>query len=297
MLAAAGDIALNRIAVETSAPYVVAFEPDASERNGQNHRLEIRVTRPDVTTRAGTQVSIARDSARSGRQSRSPRDMLREPTVYRELPLRVAGFTSRESGDKVRITTVAESADAAAKLAAAAVAIYDVKGRLTAQVTAKPEELASGVWVSALPASPGAYRLRIAAVDADGRSGTADYDVAAELATAGALKVSSLVLGTSGATPRPMLQFSNEPEAIAFFELYGKPPAQLPLRLEIAASADGPTLDQVKVTAAPGGEPDRYRLSGAIPLAPLAAGDYIVRVIVGGPGEETRVLRTLRKTR
>jgi VWFA-related protein len=297
LLAAAGDNALNRIALETSAPYVVAFEPDAPERNGQNHRLEIRLTRPDVTVRAGTQIQIAREGARTSRASRSPRDMLREPTVYRDLPVRVAGFPSRESGDKLRITTVAEPADAGTKLTAAAVAIYDASGRLTAQVTAKPEELASGVWVSALPAAPGKYRLRFAAVDADGRSGTADYAVAAELATAGALRVSSLVLGIAGASPRPMLQFGNEAEAIAFFEVYGKPPAQLPLRLEVAATADGPTLNQVKVSAAAGGEPDRYRLSGAIPLTPLAPGDYVVRVIIGGPGEETRVMRTLRKTR
>ena len=49
--------------VETSSTYLAAFDPDPSERNGQTARLELRVTRADVTARAGTQLMIANEKA------------------------------------------------------------------------------------------------------------------------------------------------------------------------------------------------------------------------------------------
>ena len=81
-------------------------------------------------------------------------------------------------------------------------------------------------------------------------SGTADYDTTADISSsAGGLKLSALLLGADAGGFEPLLQFTNQPSAIATFEVYGKPPSQLPLKLELAAMADGPALLQ----AAPSG--------------------------------------------
>jgi hypothetical protein len=300
VLAAAGENALNRIALETSASYVAAFDPEPNERNGQTHRLEVRVTRPDVTVRAGTQIPIARADARVARKGpANPRDLLREATVHRDLPLRVAAFPSRDAAEKVKVVALGELVDPSAKLTGAVVGVYDAKGKLVAQSTAPSDALATMPLMFAVVVPPGPYRVRLAATDGSGRSGTADCDVTAELVSAGALKLSSLLLGSDAGGFKPLLQFKDEPSAMATFELYGKPPAQLPLKLELAATADGPALLQAAPAGSGTKDTDRFIVSGVFPIATLAPGDYVVRATVGTPdsGGEGRVVRTLRKVK
>ena len=83
--------AFTRILRETSAFYRIAFEPEASQRNGASHRLELRVSRPDVTLRVRPNITIAKADPRA---ARSPADMLRQAAMFRDLPLRVSGFVS-----------------------------------------------------------------------------------------------------------------------------------------------------------------------------------------------------------
>jgi hypothetical protein len=299
VLTSAGENALSRIALETSSTYVAAFDPEPSERNGQNHRLELRVARPDVTTRTSTQLPIARTDTRANRKSTpNPRDMLREPTVYRDLPLRLAAFPSRDAGDKVKVIVIGETTDPAGKISAASVGIYDAKGRLTAQSTADAGVLAAAPMTFALVVPAGRYRVRLAATDGSGRAGTADYDLPAELVTAAGLKLSALVLGVSSEGFKPLLEFRNEPAVLATFELYGKPPASLPLRLELAASPDGPALQQAQPSGSATKDPDRFVVAGTFQIGSLAPGDYVVRAIIGNAESgEGRLTRTLRKVK
>jgi hypothetical protein len=295
VLAAATDNPLTRFALETSTSYLAAFDPEPSERNGQTHRMELRVTRPDVTARAGTLLPIANEKAR--KTNTNPRDMLREATVYRDLPLRVAAFASRDEGEKLKVVVVGEPLDPGAKLNAAVVGVYDAKGKLTAQSTAQPEMLSKLPAMFAVIVPPGPYRVRLAASESSGRSGSADYDLNAELTTAGALKLSAILLGADAGGFRPVLEFKNEPTALVTFEVYGKPPASLPLRIELAATADGPPLQQVPPSGSGTKDPDRFIVTGTLQIGALPPGDYVVRAIVGSPeAGEGRLFRTLRKS-
>jgi hypothetical protein len=297
-LAGASENPLKRIALETSSSYLVSFVPEPTERNGQPHRLDVRVTRPDVTVRATPQLHLARPLPRTVRKTPgNPREMLREATIYRDVPLRVAAFPSRE-GDKVKLVAIGELVEPSTKLAAAVIGVYDLKGRLTAQSTATPESLATSPLTFAVPVVAGRYRLRLSVTDTSGRGGTADYDVNADLIPAGALKMSALVLGSDAGGFKPLLEFGNEPSAVATFELYGKPPAQLPLKIDIAETADGPPLIQAQPSGSGTKDSDRFVVSGVFPLAALAPGDYVVRATVGTPESgEGRLTRTLRKTK
>ena len=189
-LAGASDNPLKRIALETSSSYLASFMPEPSERNGQPHRLEVRVTRPDVTVRATPQLPLARPLPRIARKTPgNPREMLREATIYRDVPLRVAAFPSRE-GDKIKLVAIGELVEPSTKLAAAVIGVYDLKGKLIAQSTATPDSLGvfsthlrSAACAGPLPAAarsnrhvgPGRYRrLRCERRSAHGRSPQAE---------------------------------------------------------------------------------------------------------------------------
>jgi hypothetical protein len=304
-LAPAEENPLGRVARETSGSYRLAIQPESSDRAGQSRRLELRASRADVAIRAQPEITMAGPG-----RTATPGDMLRVATPYRDLPLRVAGYASRPlaaelkdhkgDGGAVKIVALAEPIDPAVKLTAAAAALYDAKGTVTAQWILTKEELAASPVTAGLIAAPGTYRLRFAATDAAGRSGTADYEVDAALVPAGPARLSALLLGTSSGNGfRPALAFGGDPEVVGYFELYGAPDAlrltSAP-RLELAAAIDGAPIAAADAAVSTTSEPDRFILTAALPIASLAPGDYIVRAVLDVEGQPpVRVVRTLRK--
>jgi hypothetical protein len=284
--------AFSRVTRETTGHYVADFDVEPSMRNGTPHRVELRVSRPDVTVRVRPALTLAKTVAP---RKMSPRDLLRQASVFRDLPLRVSGFASQEPGQKtIRVVMVGES-PGSSKVSAAAAGLFDEKGRLVGQWTARPEELSSGLILGALAVPAGSYRLRLAATDAEGRTGTADYDLEAQLTDAGPLKLSSLALGISRGSFVPKLQFAAEPVALAHVEIYGGK-AGLPVTatFDVSRTVNGPAL--VAVPGALGAVGDHHGASGAIPIGALPPGDYVVRAVIGVEGQPAgRVVRTLRK--
>ncbi|MGH9330467.1 MAG: hypothetical protein ACRD09_08495, partial [Vicinamibacterales bacterium] len=78
---------LGIVARETSAYYVLAFEPEPSERSGASLRVEIRALRADVTLRARRSLVVPKPAGSAGGRAPAPRDMLRDANVQRDLPL------------------------------------------------------------------------------------------------------------------------------------------------------------------------------------------------------------------
>jgi VWFA-related protein len=288
---------LRRIARETAGYYLIRFAPESSDRNNSVHAVEIKTTRDDVTIRARPNVFIAKSASRG--PTVTPRTMLRDPKVYRDLPLRAIGYASNAEDKKVKVLTIVEPIDPSLKITGAAAALIDSKGTLVAQWTANNEELAASPLMTALVVDPGVYRLRMAATSEGGLGGTADYEVDAGLAPAGPLKVSDLVLGVSRGAFRPRLQFTTEAVALAYVELYGSPGATPPtVTVEVANSLDGPAVLTLPAAIAETSDPNRRIATAAIPVGSLPAGDYSVRAIVSIPGQPSgRVVRTLRKAR
>ena len=147
-------------------------------------------------------------------------------------------------------------------------------------------------------ASPGRYRLRVAAIDTAGRRGAADYDVSAEAVAANGLSFSALVVGVSferGFVPK--LQFGGEPTANGHVELFGAPPAgMLSFALELATSEDGPAIVRVPGTIVATKDADRRRAAGVVPIGQLPPGDYVLRAVVSLDGRPIATLiRVLRK--
>jgi hypothetical protein len=153
--------------------------------------------------------------------------------------------------------------------------------------------------LAALTAPPGTYRMRVAAVDAGGRAGTADYELKAEVPRADPLKLSALVLGTQkqGGGFAPRLDFANESIAIGMVEIYNVPKGgAVTVDLDVAASSDGAPLATAQTTVTPGRTEDMRIAYGGFSIAALEPGEYLMRAVVSLDGKPVgRVVRTLRK--
>jgi hypothetical protein len=291
--------AFARVARETSGYYLMAFDPDRSERNGLSHRLDVEVMRPSVTVRVRPRLTIPRAFTTTAASSLTPREMLRDRNMYGDLPLRAAAFASVNPGDsKLKIVALAEPLDRTVPITSAAFALI-AGGRIVAQWTANERELARSPVVSAGLAPPGSYRLRVAALDSLGRRGATDYEFEAALSSAGNLKLSALVLGLSRGGFVPRLQFFQEPTAMGYFEVYGPLPdsEDVDVAFELASTPDGPAIIRVPAILTPTRDPDLRRVSGVVPLEHMPVGDYVVRGILTIDGKQVgQVIRTLRKT-
>ena len=294
-LGGSSDNAMVRIARETSAYYVATVPIENSERNGLSHRLELKSTRPEVIVRSRPNVVLAK--AAGG--AITPQNMLRTAEVHTGFGLRSLVVSSRNDGDTknaVKLVGLAEPIDPAVKITAAAAGVYDTTGKLVAQWTAKPEELQRPLLAAALVVPTGMYRVRVAAVDGQGRTATSDFDINTEMVSAGVAHLGGLLVGTTNPSFMPQLQFSKEPEITVYFELYGRPAGQFGSIVELAETVEGPAIASVQPTPAATAIPDKFLFTAKVPIASLKPGDYVVRAKIAFEGQPTGVLlRTIRK--
>lgn len=288
---------VERMLRESTTYYLATLDVEPADRGVA--RIDVKTSRPGVTIRARPRIALSTPNPDAGRKTAvTPRDMLRQTRAYGEFGMRAMGFVSSNPGDtRLRLIALAE-VEPGAQVTGAAVGVFDSGGKMVAQWTARPEEISGSTVMGALTVPPGAYRMRVAVTDATGRAATADYDLNATLVTAGPITMSSLVLGVSReGSFMPRMLFSTEPTAIASVELMDVPAGVRPTaRFEIARTINGPALSSSPGAITPGQNPTRATVSGALPLAALAPGDYVIRVIVSTPnGPSGRVMRTLRK--
>jgi hypothetical protein len=286
------DDAMVRIAKQTSGDYVATFNAEAADRNGASHRVELQTARPDVTLRSRANITIAR-----AEKNLNPQSLLRTAAVHTAFGLRAIAVASRNDGDaKVKLVGLAEPIDPAVTITAAAAGVYDRTGKLIAQWTAKPEELQRPMIAAALVVPAGEYRVRVAALDAAGRAATVDYDINAEMVSAGVAHLGGLLIGGPGAPFMPQLQFSTEPEVTVYFELYGRPAGEFEASVELAETAEGPAMASALPSPAATAIQDKFIFTARLPLASVKPGDYVVRARIKFPGQPAGVLqRTIRK--
>ncbi|MEW5982248.1 MAG: hypothetical protein AB1806_07740 [Acidobacteriota bacterium] len=289
-----------RLARETSAFYRATFDPEPEERDDRLHRVDLSVNRSGVAIRVESTLAIARAQTRAGSATPpSVTDLLRTTDMRRDLPLRAAAYASKgDTKNTVKVVVVFEPTDSTEPPSAAALGLYDARGRLTAQVTLREEELAQSPPFTAISATPGTYRLRVAAKDRAGRLGTVDTRIDAELTKADPVTLSAMVLGTtSRGRFAPKLLFRDDPSLIAYFEIYGVPKAtEVSAAFELATTPDGPAIGAVPARIQLGGEEGTWQVTGGIALSEVPPGDYVLRALVVVDEKLVgKVARTLRK--
>jgi hypothetical protein len=285
-----------RIRRDMSQYYVASVDIEPGEYTDSSRRLEVRAKRAGVRVQAKSQLIVGKAAP----SAPAPRDMLRTANTYHDLPLRIAAYPSRGADEKAGVKVVAlfEALDPSVKLSAAAIGFYDDKGTLKAQWTAQPPELARSPVPAAVVVPAGAYRVRLAATDATGRSGTADFPLQAQLTPLATFRTSALMLGVAQNNAfAPKLQFGTEPAAVAVLEIYGVPKsAAVTARLELAESDQGAPLANATTNVGQGPGDDGRTAFGGFAIAGLQPGDYLLRAIVTVDGKEAgRATRILRK--
>lgn len=291
------DLTLTNLAKGLTGYYVATVDVTPGEVNGAMHRIEVGVSREGARVRTNPEIFLSRSQGTS--TNASARDMVRNGLIYRALPIRATAMTSAGDGGNVKIFAVLEGVEPGVKFAEAVFGLIDARDRLVAQWTANAGELASSPLITAGEGVPGPYRLRVAAIDTNGRRGTTEFEFMARLVEADPLALSALALGVSregGFTPK--LVFGTDQAVVAYFEIYGQAPKSdsISVRLEIAEGPD----ERALATAAPRVVPQgalRNVAIGALPIASLRPGEYTVRAIVSVDGRPVgRVTRTLRKS-
>ena len=298
---------LYRMARETVGYYVATFDTDPEERTGKALPAQIRTTRKEAEMRGRPYAVVGRTGAAVQTPAAvtpaatSTYDMVRSGKMFRELPLRATATSFRRADGIVNVGVLFEPVEPSVTIVSATAALIDESGKGIDYWNGEGDQLKASPTAVGLTVPPGNYRLRIAAIDSKGRTGVVDDRLVAEIGKVGPLQLSGLVLGVSAAgggsgfTPR--LQFSNEATAVAYVELYGVGEgAEVGAVFEIARTANGPALERFRGEFAATNEDGKFGVTAKIPIAALAAGDYVVRAMVGAAGQPSiRVIRTLKK--
>jgi hypothetical protein len=294
-LSRAGNTGLVNVARATASYYSALVDSAGLELEGPVG-LDVKVSRPDVVVRSRPQVYLRKPKGVSPTPT-TPDEMLKSAAMFTDLQLRVTGYASYHGDGRIRVIAAAEPVDPSAKLASLSAALYDSQGQMVVKSVAADADLAMSPVLSAMAVNAGMFRLRVAAVDTNGRSGAADTEVLAEVIEAGSLKLSSLVLGLKrDGKFAPKLQFANEPLAIALLDFFGgKQGAGVGAILEVL-NMGGDTLVTNRLSIEATQDPQRFTATGAIPLGALPPGDYIARITIGvDGGPYGRVIRAFRK--
>jgi VWFA-related protein len=289
------DPVFRQVAGETSGYYLVDFQPEPSERNGLPHRVDVRVTAPDVVVRHQAQIVLGRLEGRKDPEFLSPHDMLRGVRRFRTLPLRAIAYPA-QGQDGMMVLAIAEPADPSARITAAAMGIVDARNRLVRQWTADKRDLERPWLLASFPVSrqlPAARRgdrqrraarhagVRLHGLPHAGRAAQAERHRARRQHRRRVRAAHDVRAGAA---------------ATVYVEMYGRMP-QPAVRIELAETPDGPALFGVATRrCATWASPDRRIAVGALPMASLMPGDYLVRVLVTNDGKPLgTAARTLRK--
>lgn len=297
-----GRAAIGRILSETTGHYVARVSREPSDRVGAVLNISVSTSRPHVTIHRTPQFvmtqTVAPVSAAAAATPVSARDLIRQPHVISDLPLRVTAHPFRDDDPaRVRLVVTMDSPETAAALSGAMIGVFDGRGELISGLEVSAEGLQRRPLAAALSIPPGVFRLRVAALESSGRGGTVEQVIDASLAAIGPMHASAVMIGLSREGGFvPALEFTSEPTAFGMFELYGAVSPAPRVVFEIAATEMGPALLTMPGLVEPSPAPTRAVVTAVLPISQLAPGDYVVRVTVtpdGRPGE--RLIRTLRK--
>ncbi|MEW5983212.1 MAG: VWA domain-containing protein [Acidobacteriota bacterium] len=314
-LVGSSDVPFERVAREMSGQYLLGVEPSEAERDGLPHKIRVRVRRPDVTVRSRAEFVIPAAASPALSAEDIVRGALRYPSVRKDLAIRLSTQTLREpDGGSLRVIL-------SASLDRGVVAPAEVRlgylmtnreGKSAASSIDTVRLLPAGsgpdaglAYLGVINVPPGTYLLRFAALASDGRLGSVDHVVNAQLAAGDGLAVSDLLLVDPSRNPAkgfaPLVDgrvLGDELET--YLELY---PAARASDLTVEFQIGGTGPDEVLVRAAAkmtGHESARLSAETVIDLRALPPGTYRVVARIGrgatAIGEVSRPFRRERST-
>lgn len=273
----------NRIALELSGYYLLAFEGRDSDRDGAEHRIRVSLKRPAASVRARPSFRIAPSASSAAPVEPQLVQLLRTSAVATELPLRVATFVLREPGTSSVRAIVSAEADAARGTSGVTLG-FVVRDRDDVIVASGAQRTANGGFAFSAAVPQGDYTLTVGAIDGLGRRGRVERAFSARVGRGPA--VSDLILArvppVSTAPLEPIVDRVTDDRLLAYLELYADAGAARPaaaVTVDVAAAADAAVI--VTVPATMGMAEGGWTIARAVvPVRGLAPGRYIARASV-----------------
>lgn len=303
-IASTADVAFARLAQELSGYYVLGFEPEASEKDGQPHKIRIAVAgRSGVEVRARSEFTF--DVRRVKADDTLLADALQSPLLATDIGLRLAAFTFRDpASERLRILMVAEvdrAANPEGHLALAYVMATDKGQVLSTQInrdvqapinpTTKVQTFTDVV----VSEHDGPHILKVAVLDDKGRVGSVEHGFRPALSAVGDLKAGDMLLAaergqSKGAVPVLSGEFTTG-SVNPYIELYASSADVLKnasVIFEVAVSEQGRAIDGAagRVQPASAESPNRRAIEASIATSLLPPGDYVVRAVVNMDGRK-----------
>lgn len=296
----------ERLDVELSGYYLLGLEPVATDRDGRTHSISVDVRRPSVRVRARREFSLAAE--RPATRAEQLASALRAPTLQTDFTVQASTWSFPEGpGSRQVKALLAVTLDRAFNPEGPfgiAWTLHDASGRL---VTAQDESTVSrapGVaagtpqtWADAVVVPPGVYTLKVAAVDDSGRRATVEHAFEARVAGFDQVRMSDVLVAApavTGATSSPSVDGTiTTASLVGYVELAADRPESLgpiTLVLEIARDEDSPALEVTPMRFTDDGSGAQRRADGALGVAHLPDGAYVVRARLHSNGRPIRAV-------
>lgn len=310
-VSAGADFAFTRLALELSGYYLLSFEPEPGDRDGQPHKIKIAVpARRGIEVRSRSEFAV--DAARLRSTDDVLAETLRSPLLASELGLKAVAYSFKDPDSaKLRVLVASEidrSTDPDAKLALA-FALVDSKGELVSsqmepEVQAPIRPAKTQTFIGSAIVDPGVYTLKLAVVDDGGRKGSVEHSFRAQLTSAGQVRITDLMLAETDPSagkvvPVVSADFTGDTLHV-YFELSSE--AVEPLKaatavIEVAQTDQGRMLDSAAARIQDSA-PNRRVAEASVPIALLPQGDYVARAVISAGGRKiaqvTRPFRIVR---
>jgi VWFA-related protein len=209
------------IVSDISSFYQLGVESLPGDANGKLHDVKVRVSRPDTETVARPSVAPLLPTPTANLLDTA----LRQPVDVGSVPISVATYSMFGTSGVNRVVVAAEIglADSPAPAEWGVVVLHN--GELAAstrgRISTGPRRPQIVTTTMELP--PGAYRLRVGAVDADGGAGTIEIPFATGAhETPGGEHIGDLMIGvTTGNELEPRSQVADTDEVTAIVQIAG----------------------------------------------------------------------------
>ena len=289
-VAGSDPIAFQRILNELSGYYLLAFEAAETDRDGRAHRIDLSVSHDGATLRSREAFRFESTASAKRWTERRLVELLRSPAVAAELRLRAASYAFFEpASGKVRVEIGAETDpdDGVGPQLLFGYVLLDSRGVIAAS---QVQERSGSRFRTVAHVDPGAYTLKVAAIDQYGRAGSLPRAVLAGVSDS-ALPTSELMVAQAPEDPNvplnPIVDRTADDRILAYIELY--PEAGRSLRqVDVTISVRSVQRREVVLTipAAIATRSDRHGIARAVvPIQRLVPGRYILRADVTDGGK------------
>ena len=309
------DFAFQRLGRELSGYYLLSFEPEAGDRDGQPHKIKIEVRRSNLELRSRREFNVGPPVALT--TDEMVRQALRTPILSADIPLKLTTYTFQDPGSarlKILLAVEIDRAQNPQDKVSLGYVLLDDLGQPGAsrleRTVATPIDSQRRVqqWVGAAVAPPGNYTVKVAVVDESGRRGSVERTITAQLNGFGQLHATDILLAdntaqNAGDAPPPVAADLNGDELHAYLELLSEAPEQLTnasVMIEVAQTEAGGAIERApaRLQAAETAGGRRRIVEAGLPIGLLPPGEYVVRAVISVSGRKVgQVIRPFRVSR